>query len=194
MASKLINTRNMLIDVARDLFAKYGKKNVTMHDIAEASQKGRRTLYTYFKSKEEIYKAVIQKELDYVLDEVTLVCRKQDEPDMMLRNLILTHLQAVKVAVHRNGSLSADFFRDIYEVERQRRRVDLLEIKMIKTIIIDGIERGIFKRIDPELSAVIIFYSIKGLEIPFIRQSFKSEFENNRNSVIEFVFSGIKRR
>ena len=53
-------TRNLLVDIARQLFAKKGFENTTMNDIAIASEKGRRTLYTYFKSKEEIYYAVIQ--------------------------------------------------------------------------------------------------------------------------------------
>ena len=44
-------TRDMLIDVARQLFAKDGVENTTMNDIAKASNKGRRTLYTYFKNK-----------------------------------------------------------------------------------------------------------------------------------------------
>jgi AcrR family transcriptional regulator len=57
-------TRQMLVDVARQLFAKSGKNNVTMNDIATASQKGRRTLYTYFKNKNDIYLAVIDRELN----------------------------------------------------------------------------------------------------------------------------------
>ena len=52
-------TRTKLVDVARQLFAKNGLENTTMNDIALASGKGRRTLYTYFKSKDEIYYAVI---------------------------------------------------------------------------------------------------------------------------------------
>ena len=39
-------TREMLVDVARQLFAKSGLENTTMNDIAVASRKGRRTLYT----------------------------------------------------------------------------------------------------------------------------------------------------
>ena len=45
-----------------------------MNDIAAASGRGRRTLYTYFKNKEEIYYAVIEEELEHLsekLDEVT---------------------------------------------------------------------------------------------------------------------------
>ena len=40
-------TKAKLVDVARQLFAKMGVENTTMNDIALASKKGRRTLYTY---------------------------------------------------------------------------------------------------------------------------------------------------
>ena len=43
-------TRQKLVDVARQLFAKNGLENTTMNDIAMQSGKGRRTLYTYFSS------------------------------------------------------------------------------------------------------------------------------------------------
>ena len=46
MSKKMSNTKKMLIEVARVLFSKNGKKEVTMNDIAEASKKERRTLCT----------------------------------------------------------------------------------------------------------------------------------------------------
>jgi len=188
------NTKKMLIEVARQLFAKNGKKDVTMNDIAEASKKGRRTLYTYFNNKEEIYKAVIDKELDTIIERLDVVSTQKTEPDVKLTNHILTHLDAVKDVVSRNGSLKADFFHDIYEVERKRRKIDVLEIALIRSIISEGIEKGIFKRMDPDLSSMIIFYAIKGLEVPYIRQNISTEFENNKNSIVEFVFQGIKKK
>ena len=53
-------TRQKLVDVARQLFAKNGIANTTMNDIAKASGKGRRTFYTYFKSKDDVYYSVIE--------------------------------------------------------------------------------------------------------------------------------------
>lgn len=188
------NTKKMLIEIARQLFAENGKKDVTMNDIAEASKKGRRTLYTYFNNKEEIYKAVIDKELDTILERLTVVSSQKTEPDVKLTNHILAHLDAVKDVVNRNGSLRADFFHDIYEVERKRRKIDVREISLIRSIISEGIEKNIFNRIDPDLSSIIIFYSIKGLEVPYIRQNISSEFERNKNSIVEFVFTGIKKK
>ncbi|HLP04834.1 MAG TPA: TetR/AcrR family transcriptional regulator [Paludibacter sp.] len=188
------NTKKMLIEVARQLFAVDGKKEVTMNDIAEASKKGRRTLYTYFNNKEDIYKAVIDKELDSIIERLEVVQNEKTEPDVKLTTHIMTHLDAVKDVVDRNGSLKADFFHDIYEVERKRRKIDVKEIAMIRAIITEGIEKNIFKRMDADLSAIIIFYAIKGLEVPYIRQNISSEFENNKGSIVEFVFMGIKKK
>ena len=183
----------MLIEVARQLFAKHGKSNVTMNDIAEASNKGRRTLYTYFKSKEDVYKAVINNELDVVLHRLRLVSEETGEPDVKLTKHILTHLDAIKDAVSRNGSLRSDFFMDIYAVERARRPIDIKEVGFIRDILADGVEKRIFKRMDVDLSAIIILYAIKGLEVPYIRQSINSVFDKNKNSIVEFVLTGIKR-
>lgn len=194
MSNKMSNTKKMLIEVARQLFAIKGKKDVTMNDIAEASKKGRRTLYTYFNNKEEIYKAVIDTELDSILDKLNIVSAQKTEPDVKLTNHILTHLDAVKNVVNRNGSLSADFFHDIFEVERKRRKNDVKEIALIRLIISEGIEKNIFKRMDVDLSSIIIFYAIKGLEVPYIRQNINTEFEKNKNSIVEFVFMGIKKK
>lgn len=193
MAKKMSSTKKMLIEVARQLFAQNGKKEVTMNDIATASKKGRRTLYTYFNNKEDIYKAVIDKELDTIIEKLNVVAAQKNEPDVKLKNHILMHLDAVKDVVNRNGSLSADFFHDIYEVERKRRKIDVIEISIIRSIIKEGIEKNIFKKMDVDLSSIIIFYAIKGMEVPYIRQNISSEFEKNKNSIVEFVFLGIKK-
>ena len=70
-------TKAKLVDVARQLFAKMGVENTTMNDIALASKKGRRTLYTYFKSKDEIYLAVVESELDILSDMMKRVAEKK---------------------------------------------------------------------------------------------------------------------
>ena len=111
-------TREMLVDVARQLFAKSGLENTTMNDIAVASRKGRRTLYTYFKNKNEIYWAVVESELAHLLQRLKDIANKDLPPEEKLTNYILTRLEAVKETVLRNGTLKAEFFRDIWKVEQ----------------------------------------------------------------------------
>ena len=109
-------TKAKLVDVARQLFAKMGVENTTMNDIALASKKGRRTLYTYFKSKEDIYLAVVESQLDILLDTMKRVADKCISPDEKMLEMIYTRLDVVKEVVYRNGTLRADFFRDIAEL------------------------------------------------------------------------------
>ncbi len=193
MSKKISKTKKMLIEVARELFAEKGKRNVTMNDIAEASKRGRRTLYTYFTNKDEIFRAVLNKELEYIVEQARKVANDYSEPDIRLRNLAINHLNAIKNVVDRNGSLSADFFRDIYEVERARRKTDQQIIDIIRNTLEEGLEKKIFKMVDPYLSAIIIFYAIKGLEVPYIRKTLTSEFEQHKSEIMEFIFSGIMR-
>ena len=81
-------TRQKLVDVARQLFAKNGMENTTMNDIAMASGKGRRTLYTYFKSKEDVYTAVIESELERLSDRLDEVAAKRTRPQDKIIELI----------------------------------------------------------------------------------------------------------
>ena len=100
-------TRQKLVDVARQLFAKNGLENTTMNDIAVASGKGRRTLYTYFKSKEDVYYAVIESELERLSDKMDEVAAKKIRPQDKIIELIYTHLNMIKETVMRNGNLRA---------------------------------------------------------------------------------------
>lgn len=162
-------TKAKLVDVARQLFAKMGVENTTMNDIALASKKGRRTLYTYFKSKEDIYMAVVESELDILLDTMKWVTVKDISPDAKLIEMIYTHLDVVKEVVFRNGTLRADFFRDIWRVEKVRKRFDASEIRLFKEVLSEGMEKGVFQIDDLDMTAEILHYSVKGIETPYIR-------------------------
>lgn len=162
-------TRTKLVDVARQLFAKMGVENTTMNDIALASKKGRRTLYTYFKSKEEIYMAVVESELDILSDMMKRVSEKDSSPKEKLMEMIYTRLDAVKEVVYRNGTLRATFFRDIWRVEKVRKRFDAKEILLFKEVLREGVEKGEFHINDIDMTAQIIHYCVKGIEVPYIR-------------------------
>ena len=161
-------TRQHLINVARELFATRGLETTTMNDIAVASQKGRRTLYTYFRSKEEVYAAVIASELERLSENLDQVAGSDLPPDEKIFSLIYTHLEQTKETVARNGSLKAEFFGNIADVERARRAFDMEEIFVLRRIISEGVQQGRFHVENVVLTADIIHYAIKGIEVPYI--------------------------
>lgn len=163
-----VKTRSLLIDVARKLFAQKGLNGTTMNDIAKASGKGRRTLYAYFANKEDIYSAVIETEVDRISDKMEEVAARDMEPELKITTLIYTHLNMVKEAVVRNGNLRAEFFRNIWMVEKVRKAFDHEELELYRRVIKEGCEKGQFHVKNEDLLADVIHYCIKGLEVPYI--------------------------
>ncbi|MDD7597682.1 MAG: TetR/AcrR family transcriptional regulator [Hoylesella buccalis] len=161
-------TRRLLVDVARKLFAKNGVANTTMNDIALASGKGRRTLYTYFSSKEAVFYAVIESELERLSDKLDEVANKKIAPQDKIIELIYTHLSMIRETVVRNGNLRAEFFRNIWMVEKMRKNFDEDEIELFRRVYSEGKEDGEFDIENVQLVADITHYCIKGLEVPFI--------------------------
>ena len=162
-------TRAKLVDVARQLFAKKGVEDTTMNDIAVASRRGRRTLYTYFKSKEQIYMAVGESELEMLSDRLKEAAGKTMSPDKKILELIMTHLDTIKMVVYRNGTLRASFFRDIWRVEAVRKHFDQNEIVLFRRILEEGKMQGYFDIDNVDITADILHYCIKGIEVPYIR-------------------------
>lgn len=189
----VLKTRAKLVDVARQLFAKKGVEATTMNDIAVASKKGRRTLYTYFKSKDQIYMAVVESELKMLSDTMDKVAKKPTVPDEKILELITTHLDIIKMAVYRNGTLRADFFRDIWRVEAMRKYFDNNEIKLFREVLREGKEQGLFDIDNVEITADILHYCIKGIEVPYIRGQIGEDLDDETGwrSVSKIVYGAL---
>lgn len=142
-------TREKLIEVARQLFVHKGVDNTTMNDIATASDKGRRTIYTYFKSKVEIYKAVIERESE----KQVAVLRSIAETPGIPANEKLTNflLASCSPPMDSNGNVFDSFLsmfsRDFKKMKKVRTIAYDKEHALVDKILQEGIDGGIF---DPD--------------------------------------------
>ncbi|MDR1380211.1 MAG: TetR/AcrR family transcriptional regulator [Tannerella sp.] len=195
MSETTSKTREILIDAARRVFARKGIERTTMNDIATASQKGRRTLYTYFKNKEEISAIVIKNEMERLYEMLETVEKKELPADEKLITFIYMRLDAFKATVTRNGSLRANFFHDSWNVAKVRKGYNLQEIALIRKILNSGVKEGVFNIPDIDTTTLIIHYSLKGMEVPYIRGLLGDSPDRTmqrRESVMNLIFNGIK--
>lgn len=191
----IVKTKQILIDVARQLFAKNGIERTTMNDIAVASGKGRRTLYTYFSRKEDIYSAVIESELERLSDKLDEVAALKMRPQEKIIELIYTHLSQIRESVVRNGNLRAEFFRNIWTVEQVRKKFDADEIALFHKVYAEGKAEGEFDIENVEMVAAITHYCIKGLEVPYIygRLGKGMTDESSRPLVAKVVYGALRK-
>ncbi len=187
----MAKTKDILIDVARRLFAEKGMENTTMNDIANESGKGRRTLYTYFNSKEDIYLTIIEKELQYLYEKLFEIEKMDIAPDEKLKSYIFVRLNTFKEIILRNGTIQASFFQNATEVEKVRRPIEKKELRILKKIFSDGIEQGVFRLQNAQWAAEITLNMLKGLEKPYYKKRFYQQMQQRKDFFIDALFNGF---
>lgn len=191
-----LNTRERLLDVARQLFAKKGVENTTMNDIAEVSGKGRRTIYTYFRNKREIFNALVHEESEKMIQQLTDLLTLDADPEEKLKRFIFIRFEAVKETVSRNGSLRALFFRDVRKVEHARRLTTAREAAILRQILADGVAKGVFRIERLDQTVMVLLLALQGLDVPYIRDNFAElgiDKLSLRDNIMNFILHGIKR-
>lgn len=189
-------TRDRFIEVARQLFARKGVENTTMYDIASASDKGRRTIYTYFKSKRDIFNAVIERETDQLLEKLQEIVNRKISPERKIEEYVSCRFETMKEIVSRNGSLRAGFFRDVRKVDRARKLISKKEIALLCDILREGKALGTFHIDDCAHTAIIIIHAIHGLDVPYIRDNLIEQGISKqmlKDYLSDLILNGIKR-
>lgn len=193
----VLKTRDKLIEIARQLFAHKGVENTTMNDIASASEKGRRTIYTYFRSKRDIYNAVVKTESDKIIERLSAIIDAPTPPEQKLMDFIFARFEATKESVTRNGSLRAGFFRDVRKVDRARRSTTAAEANILKQILIEGVNSGAFAINSVDQTASMMILLLQGLDVSYIRDNFSElgiEKLKLREYLKDFILNGIKKQ
>jgi AcrR family transcriptional regulator len=194
MSAQRDEVRIKIVEIARQVFTHFGFKKTTMEEIALASRKGKSSIYYYFSSKEDIFKAVVEKEAEELKEELRISILEIDDPIERLKVYITVRMRKLKKLTNFYTALKSDYLSHLVFIEEIRKSYDKDEVKVVAGIIQDGIARGKFSVEDPQLSAVAIVTAMKGLEIPLFINKEHGNFENRLNNLINFLFYGIVTR
>lgn len=141
MASR---TRDKLIETAKQLFIHKGVENTTIGDIATASDKGRRTIYTYFKSKLDIYNAVIETESERMVSQLREISQSIGTAAEKLQRFIEMRLSADRSPSSPYSILKSLLSMDFARMSKTRRKAWEKEREMLASILDEGVANGEF--------------------------------------------------
>jgi AcrR family transcriptional regulator len=183
-----------IVEIAREIFTRFGFKKTTMEEIAVASRKGKSSIYYYFNSKEDVFKAVVEREAEEMRDELKVQVLSIEDPVDRLKAFFAFRLKKLKELSNYYAALRSEYLSHLEFVEKIRKNFDQEEIKVVKQILEDGVEKEKFVVDDPALSAVAIVTALKGLEVPLFLSREKSNMESRIDNLINFLFYGIVKR
>ena len=188
------SSRDIILDTARNIFKRFGFAKTSIGDIAVAARKGRRTIYTYFESKEDIYKAVIEKEVAVLRTKLIDVIFAESTAEEKLKGYMITRMVTINELANYYEALRNDYLQDFKIIENIREDFDNQEINMISEILTEGVENNDFKIENINLTAKAIVIALKGFEIPFFIEKVDKDIEGQLNSLIDILFNGILKK
>ena len=194
MASKDRKVRESIINAAREVFARYGFRKTTMDDIAQAAHKGKSSLYHYFESKDDVFRAVVEKEGNILEREMERALEKEDTPQAKLMTYSVKRMEILNRVANFYTAFQDDYLENYGFIQKLRKKSDEWEFNTIKKILQEGVDKKLFLIKDLELSAYAIVTTMKGFEYHWAMQKDTSKLKSGINSLFEILFNGIMRR
>jgi AcrR family transcriptional regulator len=87
-----LSTREIILDAAEHLFARYGYRKTTVDDLARESGIAKGTVYLYFKNKEEIALGRIGRVLATLRARLEAIAASSDPPLQKLRGVLIDRI------------------------------------------------------------------------------------------------------
>lgn len=186
--------RSQIIDTARKIFSKYGFRKTTMEEIAQGIGKGKSSIYYYYPGKEEIYRAVIEKEAEILRDTIFKAISKTDDPIEKFRIYVTVRMKTLRDMVNFYEAIKSELLSNLDFINKAREKYDNDEIEMLEGFLREGVKLNLFKIEETNLTAIAIVTAMKGLEVPLFKNSYFKNYEVHINHLIEVIFYGIVKR
>ncbi len=160
--------REQILQAAREVFLQKGFGSATMDEIAQRAELGKGTLYSYFRTKEELYVTVMSEGLQILFDRIEETLSLPLGPEEIIRRLgevyyeyYLEHRDYFRVFFFlEHGEVSKELPRELIQgnIERGTRC-----LRLFAEVVERGIREGIFATVDPWKAAVAFWGATNGI-------------------------------
>ncbi len=191
-----------IIEAAKERFAHFGFSKVTMEEIASDVDLGKASLYYYFPTKEDSFKAVISLEQNQLKENLEDLLKKSKPASKKLKEYVELRMKFFQDLISL-GTLSVhSYFETKSVIKEVFKDFEKIELELIERIINEG-ER--LKEFNPELSkdtALVFLHILQGLRCRVLRwakgQGLDEETHNNLQKEMgmatEIFINGIKHK
>ena len=194
--SKVDKTREKIIEVADKLFGRFGFYKTSMDEIAKIARKAKGSLYYHFSSKEELFKEVVDKEIQHLKKELSLIVNDSTlSSTEMIKAYLLKRMEILSQSANYHETIKADLYEHFEFVDDIRADFNKWEKKVMKEFIQEGVERNEFGLNLKEVDALIEVFQmvLKGLEIPFFVQGKFEKYAPNMDEMLKIIIKGISK-
>lgn len=190
--------RDKILDAADRLLGRLGYRKTTLDDLAKEAGIGRRTIYLYFPSKEEVFFASIDRVVERMLEVLRKLSVLHATPSERLRRILAARVLVRFDSVHDYHQSLDEMLgtlRKGYLERRERYFAD--EARVLAEVIADGVRQGELAEIDPVAAARTMILATNAL-LPYSLSSrelgSRKEVERDVEMIADMLLAGVLAR
>ena len=189
-----------IIEAAKERFAHFGFSKVTMEEIASDVELGKASLYYYFPTKEDLFRAVISLEQNQLKENIEEILQKSNPASQKLQEYVDLRMKFFQNLINL-GTLSVHSYFDTKSVFKKIfLDFEKIELNLIEKIIEEGKRSKEFNPKLPKGTALIFLHILQGLRCRVLRwakgQSLDKEahkyLQKEMSLFTEIFINGIK--
>ena len=187
----IILKKERIVEAARKLFTKYGYKKVSMDEIAKEAGVTKKTVYAYFKDKDELFQYFVLEEVEKMKSIV------KEIEDRNLPFLDMVHQTIYVILKHKkqeNFLVTITNEADALKNPKVIEAVSILDTEIkeyIKGKLVYAMENGYMKKFDVNVLAYIIYKLYISLMFEWDMEQVPLNEKEITDNILEVLKNGI---
>ncbi|HNW99387.1 MAG TPA: TetR/AcrR family transcriptional regulator [Bacteroidales bacterium] len=172
------------------LYMKYGIRSVTMDDVAKELGISKKTLYQYFKDKDDLVQKVVSHYMNMLMEGLN---KLEDNTNNAIENLLQMSRYLTQMLKQANTSVTFDLQKYYPEIWSKTimNRMELV-YELTKSNMLQGIKEGLYRsNLDVDIIAHLYLFRIEMTKLFEKMQEKNFSFENIFKELFIYHIRGI---
>lgn len=187
--------RELILRGAERIFAKHGYKKTSVDEIASEAKVSKGAVYLYFKSKEEIFRTLLKRNVERLWEIIRKAADEKSDPREKIRAAVMAKVEYLHRFATLKG-LTESMFKEVESViDNEMKRLEKNEVELLTHVLVEGQNKKIFVKFpDVELVAFALVRTMEELKIPWIFAKKRVDTNKKVDILLSLLFKGIEAR
>ena len=194
-----IRNEEKILEAALKLFSTFGFHGTTMEKIAELADMSQPNLHNYFKTKADLYEAVLNDILTIWVDPISSLDVEGD-PEAELRQYIAKKVEMARKYPEASRIFAAEMLQGAPILMHHLKGQVRMKVKAFATVIESWIRQGKIRQVDPVHLIFMIWASTQHYAdfLPQIRAVMdvarlnKAQYDEAAESISKIIIGGLR--
>lgn len=180
-----------ILGTAKKMFARYGLRKTNLDEVARMARVAKATIYNYFGSKDRVYLEVLRREADKILENISSAVDQEASPSDKLVTFAKAKFRYMRQAINILNLDREGTEKLLPSAEGIRNELFEKEVHIIRSILNEGVKKGVFHTNNSLLTATAIGHALRGFELNWLVQKCKKQIEYYLDELMNIIFYGL---